>query len=129
MNRNNIGILSLVIRPVWSLVRLSKQPAKRTFARPTTADHDHSAEFTGTERSASRDPSHSTRRSSNGSSNSSFCFWPNRNRCAAGAECYQRIRGSDTGRYDRPTNASGSSPEFRARTGTIRKIKIRNIHV
>lgn len=119
MDRNNIETLSR-LRPVRSLVRLSKQPAKCTFARPTTTDHDHSTEFTGTERSTPRDPPHSTRRSSNGSSNPSFCFRPNRDRCAAGAERYERIRGSGIGRYDRPANASGSPSESLARTGTIR---------
>lgn len=123
MDRNNIETLSR-LRPVRSLVRLSKQPAKCTFARPTTTDHDHSTEFTGTERSTPRDPPHSTRRSSNGSSNPSFCFRPNRDRCAAGAERYERIRGSGIGRYDRPANASGSPSESLARTGTIR-IKFR----
>lgn len=110
------------LRPVRSLVRLSKQPAKCTFARPATTDHDHSAEFTGTERSTPRDSPQSARRSSNGSSNPSFCFRPNRDRCAAGAECYERIRSSGI-EYDRPANASGSPSESLARTGTIQSIR------
>lgn len=108
----------LALRSVRPFVRLSKRPAKRTSARPTATDCDHSAEFARTERSASRDAPHSAGRSSNGSSNPGPRFRPNRDRCAAGAKRYEGVRGSDTRRNDRPANASRNPSESRARTGT-----------
>lgn len=107
------------LRSVRPFVRLSKRPAKRTSARPTAADRDHSAEFARAERTASRDPPHSARRSSNGSSNPGLRFRPDRDRCAAGAKRYEGIHGSNTRRNGRPANASGNPSESRARTGTL----------
>lgn len=116
-----------LFRSIWSFVRLSKQPTKYTSTGPTAANRDHSAEFTRTERSASRDPPHSARRNSNSSSNPSSCFRPNRDRCAAGAKCYEGVHGSDTGRYDRTANTSGNPSESHASTGTSHEM--RNVHV
>ena len=118
MNRNNIKYL-LLFRSVWSLIRLSKQSAKCTSTRPTATDRDYSAEFTRAKRSASRNPPYSARRNSNSSSNSSSCFWPNRDRCAAGAKRYEGVYGSDIGQYDRTANTSRNPSESHASTGTF----------
>lgn len=130
IRRNYIEYFPSLLRSVWSFVRLSKQSTtKCTSTRPTAANRDHSAEFTRTERSASRDSPHSARRNSNSSSNPSSCFRSNRDRCAAGAKCYEGVHGSDTGRYDRTANTSGNPSESYANTGTPRKIKMRSVRV
>jgi len=131
MNKNNIEYLNNIeflslFRSIWSLIRLSKQPAKCTFTRPTAADRGYSAEFTRAERSASRDPPHSARRNSNSSSNPSSCFRPNRDRCTAGAKCYEGVHGSNTGRYDRTANTSRDPSKSHASAGTSCK---KNVHV
>lgn len=116
----NLGIMLALslLRSVRSLVRLSKQPTERTSAGPIAADRDHTAESARTERPASRDPPYAARRCSNGSSNPSSCFRPSYDRCAAGAECYEGVRGANARRNDRPANASGNSSESRTRAGT-----------
>lgn len=116
--KNNM-IRFVIYRSVYSFIWLSKQPAEYTFTRTAATNYGYTAEFTRTKRSASCDPPYPTRRCPNSSSDSSFRFRSNHDRCTSGAECYEGIRGTGTKRYYRTANSSRDPSESRSRTGTF----------